>query len=120
MAEIGVDIIEIPRIEEAINRFGLRFLRRVYTEKEIETYRTRVSSLSTRFAAKEAVMKVLGTGMYGVGWKDIEILSAPSGKPMVHLHGRAQERLGSLGLKSITVSLSDSKEQAIAVALGEY
>ncbi len=120
MAEIGVDIIEIPRIEEAINRFGIRFLRRVYTENEIAAYQKRISSLATRFAAKEAVMKVLGTGMYGVGWKDIEILSAPSGKPTVYLHGRAQTRSESMGLKAITVSLSDNKEQAIAVALGEY
>ena len=120
MAEIGVDIIEIPRIEEAIERFGMRFLRRVYTEKEIDAYQKRVSSLCTRFAAKEAVMKVLGTGMYGVGWKDIEILSAPSGKPTVYLHGPAQARFESLGFKSITVSLSDSKEHAVAVTLGDY
>ncbi len=118
MPEIGVDIIEIPRIEEAIERFGDRFLRRVYTSAEIEKYRKRPSSLATRFAAKEAIMKVLGTGMRGVSWKDIEILSAPSGKPEVHLYGRAAERCATLGLTTITVSLSDSKEHAVAVALG--
>jgi len=118
MTEIGVDIIEIPRIAEAIERFGERFLRRVYTEREVAAYRKRTSSLATRFAAKEAVMKVLGTGMRGVSWHDIEILSAPSGKPVVHLHGKALERFESLGLESITVSLSDSKEHAVAVALG--
>lgn len=119
MTEIGVDIIEIYRIAEAIERFGERFLRRVYTEREITAYRSRTSSLATRFAAKEAVMKTLGTGMRGVSWKDIEILSAESGKPVVHLHGRALERFESLGLKSMTVSLSDSKEYAVVVALGE-
>ena len=118
MTEIGVDIIEIPRIAEAIERFGERFLRRVYTEREVAAYRKRTSSLATRFAAKEAVMKVLGTGMRGVSWHDIEILSAESGKPVVHLHGRALERFRTLGLQSITVSLSDSKEHAVAVALG--
>jgi len=118
MSEIGVDIIEIPRIEEAIERFGGRFLRRVYTPAEIEKYRKRPSSLATRFAAKEAVMKVLGTGVRGVGWKDIEILSAPSGKPEVHLHGRAADRCAAIGLTNITVSLSDSKEHAVAVAFG--
>jgi holo-[acyl-carrier protein] synthase len=118
VAEIGVDIIEIPRIEEAIARFGDRFLRRVYTDAEITTYRTRPSSLACRFAAKEAVMKVLGTGYRGVGWHDIEILSEVSGKPVVFLHGRAKERAAAIGLTGITISLSDSKEHAVAVALG--
>ena len=118
MTEIGVDIVEIPRIAEAIERFGERFLRRVYTEREVTAYRKRTSSLATRFAAKEAVMKVLGTGMRGVSWHDIEILSTESGRPVVHLSGRALERFESLGLESMTVSLSDSREYAMAVALG--
>jgi len=118
MTEIGVDIIEIPRIAQGIERFGERFLRRVYTEHEVTAYRNRTSSLATRFAAKEAVMKALGTGMRGVGWHDIEILSTESGRPVVHLDGRALERFESLGLESMTVSLSDSREYAVAVALG--
>jgi len=118
VAEIGVDIIEIPRIAEAIGRFGDRFLRRVYTEREIAKYRDRAPSLATRFAAKEAVMKVLGTGARGVGWHDIEILSDERGKPVVFLHGRAAERAQAIGIASIAVSLSDSKEYAVAVALG--
>ena len=119
VAEIGVDIIEIPRIKTAIERFGDRFLRRVYTEAEITAYRTRLSSLATRFAAKEAVMKVLGTGARGVGWHDIEILSEPSGKPTVFLHGRARQRAAAIGIRTISISLSDSKEHAVAVALGQ-
>ena len=118
VAEIGVDIIEIPRIEAAIERLGERFLRRVYTEAEIATYRTRTSSLACRFAGKEAVMKVLGTGYRGVGWHDIEILSEVSGKPAVFLHGKAKARAASIGLTSISISLSDSKEYAVAVAFG--
>jgi len=118
MTEIGVDIIEIPRIAEAIERFGERFLRRVYTEHEVTAYRNRTSSLATRFAAKEAVMKALGTGMRAVGWHDIEILSTESGRPVVHLSGRALERFEALGLESMTVSLSDSRDYAVAVALG--
>ncbi len=118
MAEIGADIIEIARIAGAIDRFGERFLRRVYTEREIENYHDRIPSLATRFAAKEAVMKVLGTGYRGVGWHDIEILSSSRGKPMVVLHGRALARAEALGVRSVTVSLSDCKEYAMAVALG--
>jgi len=118
VTEIGVDLIEIPRIAGAIERFGDRFLRRVYTEREIAKYRDRVSSLASRFAAKEAVMKVLGTGVRGVGWHDIEILSDERGKPVVFLHGRAAERAQAIGISSIAVSLSDSKENAVAVALG--
>ncbi len=118
MAEIGVDIIEILRIASAIERYGDRFLKRVYTPLEIERYRSRTPSLATRFAAKEAVMKVLGTGFRGVCWHDIEILSDSRGKPVVNLHGRAQERAQCLGIRSITVSLSDSKEYAVAMALG--
>ena len=119
MAEIGVDIIEIPRIAAAIERHGDRFLRRIYTDREIEGYRNRVPSLATRFAAKEAVMKVLGVGFRGLGWHDIEVLSDPRGKPVVYLHGKAQARAEVLGIRSITVSLSDSKEYAVAMALGD-
>ncbi len=118
MAEIGTDIIEIARIAGAIERYGDRFLRRVYTEREITSYRDRVPSLASRFAAKEAVMKVLGTGYRGVGWHDIEILSNRQGKPKVSLSGRALARAEALGIKSVVVSLSDCREYAMAVALG--
>ncbi|MBN1151899.1 MAG: holo-ACP synthase [Dehalococcoidia bacterium] len=118
MTEIGVDIIEIPRIAEAIERLGERFLHRIYTDREIERYRNRIPSLATRFAAKEAVMKVLGTGFGGIGWHDIEILSDARGKPVVHLYGRARARAEALGIRSVSVSLSDSKEYAVAMALG--
>ena len=111
---IGVDIIEIGRVKEAVNRWGERFLRRVYTEAELAAYRHKPSSLAARFAGKEAVMKLLGTGRIGVNWREIETLSHPSGRPRVNLYGRAQSKAGELGIKEIAVSLSHSKEYAIA------
>ncbi len=115
---IGVDIIEIPRIAKAVGRWGERFLRRIYTEKELRVCRNRISSLAARFAAKEAVMKALGTGRRGVGWHEVEILSDSSGKPVVYLHGRAQNRAKRLKLKGLAVSLSHSRDYAIASVVG--
>ena len=79
----GVDIIEIPRIKAVADRYGERFLRRIYTEGEVAYCRGRAPQLATRFAAKEAVMKALGTGIRGVRWKDIEIARKPGGPPTV-------------------------------------
>ena len=111
---IGVDIIEIGRIKEAVESWGERFLRRVYTESELAVYRNKPSSLAARFACKEAVMKLLGTGRIGVGWREVETLSHPGGKPRVNLYGRAQSKADEMGIKEIAVSLSHSKEYAIA------
>jgi holo-[acyl-carrier protein] synthase len=111
---IGVDIIEIGRIKEAVESWGERFLRRVYTESELAAYRNKPSSLAARFACKEAVMKLLGTGRIGVGWREVETLSHPGGKPRVNLYGRAQSKADEMGIKEIAVSLSHSKEYAIA------
>ena len=111
---IGVDIIEIGRIKEAAERWGERFLRRVYTEAELSAYRSKPSSLAARFACKEAVMKLLGTGKYGINWREIETLSHSSGKPLLSLHGRAQSKADEMGIKEIAVSLSHSKEYAVA------
>jgi holo-[acyl-carrier protein] synthase len=118
MLAIGVDVVEIERIESAIKRRGERFLRRVYTETEIGTCRDRFSSLASRFAAKEAVMKVLGTGGIGIAWREIEILTADDGRPSVRLHGRALDKATRLNLKEVSISLSDSREYAVAVAIG--
>ena len=90
MRYIGVDIIEIARIEKAIARWGESFLRRVYTDLELRLYRKKPSSLAARFAGKEAVMKLLGTGRKGISWREIETLAHPSGKPLLNLYGRAQ------------------------------
>ncbi len=118
MHSIGIDIIEIGRIEEAVRRWGLRFLQRVYTEAELRLCHNKPSSLAARFAAKEAVMKTLGTGVNGVSWREIEILSDSRGKPLVCLCGKAHERAKELGLSNLFVSLSDSREYAVAFVVG--
>ncbi|MEE8174665.1 MAG: holo-ACP synthase, partial [Dehalococcoidia bacterium] len=97
MHYVGVDIIEIARIERAIARWGEHFLRRVYTEAELELSHNRAPALAVRFAAKEAVMKTLGTGLVGISWQEIEILSNSQGKPWVRLQGRAQSQAWKLG-----------------------
>jgi holo-[acyl-carrier protein] synthase len=117
MPAIGVDIIEIERVELVIKRWGERFLNRIYTEKELRTCRDRLSSLASRFAAKEAVMKVLGTGGIGIGWREIEILTGDDGRPSVKLHGQALNKAEELNLREVSVSLSDSKQHAVAVAI---
>jgi holo-[acyl-carrier protein] synthase len=116
---IGTDIIEVSRIQEAIDNWGERFLNRIYTRSELVLFRNKPGRLAARFAGKEAVMKVLGTGARGVSWREIEILAESSGKPVVHLHDRAKKRADYLGLDNIAISLSDSKEYAIAFAIGD-
>jgi holo-[acyl-carrier protein] synthase len=118
VASVGVDIVEIRRIEAAVNRSGGRFLRRVYTETELRTCQDRFPSLASRFAAKEAVMKVLGSGGTGIAWREIEILTGDDGRPSVRLHGRALDKATRLNLKEVSISLSDSREYAVAVAIG--
>ena len=118
MLTVGVDIVEIDRVEDAIKRRGERFLNRIYTDAELILYRERMSELAARFAGKEAVMKALGTGIRGVGWKEIEILPNRRGKPIVMLHGRAKERAKLLGLKAVEISLSHSKQFAVASVVG--
>ena len=118
MYHIGVDIVEIERIQRFVARYGEKFLRRVYTEAELELCRNNVPELAVRFAGKEAVMKVLGTGRRGVSWRDIEILSNERRAPLVHLHGRARARAEKLGIMEIAISLSHSRDYAIASAIG--
>jgi holo-[acyl-carrier protein] synthase len=115
---IGIDIIEILRIEKAIARWGEGFLKRVYTEPELRLYRQKRSSLAARFAAKEAVIKALGKST-SVSLREIEILSEPSGKPVVNLYGRTQNQARDLGLAGFAVSLSHSREYAVALVAGE-
>ncbi len=110
----GIDIAEVPRIAAALERWGPRFLERVYTPAERERYAHKVLSLAARFAAKEAVMKALGTGVRGVGWKDIEILPDARGKPTVRLYGRGEARARALGIRVWEISLTHSRETALA------
>ena len=116
---IGVDIIEIARIQRTIRRWGERFLHRIYTETELRLCRKKPSRLAGRFAGKEAVMKALGTGARGISWREIEILAEPGGKPLVRLYGKAQAQADRLGLDELAISLSDSKEYAIAFVVGD-
>lgn len=118
MVRLGVDLIEIERIESALSRWGERFLQRIYTKKEIEAYSRHPRVLAVRFAGKEAIMKLLGTGTRGVGWKEIEILHLDSGKPIVHLYGRALNKAREFGISSIEISMSHSRQNAIAAAIG--
>lgn len=118
MQYIGVDIIEIGRIRQSIERWGERFLCRVYTDAELGLYK-KTESLAVRFAGKEAAVKALGTGMRGIGWRDIEILYEPSGKPLVNLYRQAREQANDLGLKGLAISLSHSRDYAIAFVVGE-
>jgi holo-[acyl-carrier protein] synthase len=115
---VGIDVIEIGRIQRALDDFGERFLRRVYTERERQRYRGRVSELAARFAAKEATSKALGTGIRGIRWREMEVLSNPRGKPVLVLHGRAAERAAQLGLTDFDVSLTHSRTDAMAFVVG--
>jgi holo-[acyl-carrier protein] synthase len=115
--EIGVDIVEIARVRVAVDRHGAGFRRRVYTDLEWQQCGRSYPSLAGRFAAKEAVMKALGTG--GMAFRDIEIVRTRSGKPEVRLSGRMQQRAERLGVTRIVVSISHSRDNAVATALAE-
>lgn len=118
-SEVGIDIIETARIKAVLEKHDLRFLKRVYTEWEQRYCRHNVLHLAGRWAAKEAVSKVLGLGVRGVGWREIEIRRTPMGQPIVTLHGRAEQRAKALGLKDpLSVSISHIKDLAVAVAVG--
>ena len=102
-----------------VKRWGKRFLDRIYTDTELRICKGRPDKLASRFAGKEAVMKALGTGARGISWREIEIASESSGKPVVNLYGKAQAKAESLGLSELAISLSDSREYSIAFVVGE-
>ncbi|MEO7663876.1 MAG: holo-ACP synthase [Candidatus Limnocylindrales bacterium] len=116
--ELGIDIIKVARIRASIDRFGERFSRRVLTPAERRYVRDRPETFAGRWAAKEAVSKVLGLGVRGIGWKDIEVERLPTGQPAVRLHGRAAERADQLGMDRIALSITHESEYAVAVAFG--
>ena len=119
----GIDIAEVPRIAEVIQRHGERFLRRVFTEGEMaycDSKANRVERYAARFAAKEAGMKALGTGWnHGVRWRDVEVCRQPGGRPTIAFHGKAAEFAARLGAKNVALSLSHTAEQAIAQVILE-
>ncbi|MCL2615623.1 MAG: holo-ACP synthase [Dehalococcoidia bacterium] len=116
MQHIGVDIIEISRIEDALQRFGQAFLERVFTSKEIALYKDKIPSLAARFAAKEAVIKALDAP--GLNPHEMEVTSADNGKPLLTLYGTARSKADELGIDVMHVSLSHSREYAVAFVSG--
>jgi holo-[acyl-carrier protein] synthase len=116
MIRVGIDLVLIPRLEQALARWGSRFLERVFTEEELQNCGSRSPSLAARFAAKEAAAKALGTGlMSGIRWRDIEVVSGMGGQPQLRLHGEAHRQALQLGLEEWAVSLTHSGNQALAV-----
>lgn len=119
MLSTGVDILHIPRVEQALARYGQRFLDRCFTAPEIRSCRGFASEFAARYAAKEAVSKALGVGLRvmarnGIKFHDVEILPDRYGKPHVHLHGYAAERAQELGLNEWAISLTHEKEYTVA------
>ena len=119
MKAIGVDIIETERIAHSLTRFGGRFLRRVYTPQELSYCQGRVGSLAARWAAKEAVAKALGTGIGEVSFQEIEVINNNRLCPAIELHGAAHQLAASLGLTTWAISLSHTKDYAIAFVVAE-
>ena len=121
----GIDLVDFPRIEEMIKQHAERFLNRVFTDAE-QAYaganKNRTEKLAGRFAAKEAVLKLMGTGWRGkIAWTDIEIINNPAGQPEVSLHGEVERIAGKLGIDHISLSITHTANFAIAsaVALAE-
>jgi holo-[acyl-carrier protein] synthase len=115
----GVDIVELDRIRRVLERHGERFLARIYTSEEITRYGERLPELAARFAAKEAVSKALGVGLnhmsaHGIGWREVEVLPDPLGKPVIQLSGRAQQLADEQGLRNWAISLSHGRDYAVA------
>lgn len=119
----GIDIAEVPRIRQSIERFGDRFLRRIFTEGErryCDSKANRVERYAARFAAKEAAMKALGTGWnHGVRWVDCEVARMPGGPPRMVFHGKAGEFAAKMGAKNAALSITHTAEQAFAQVILE-
>jgi len=120
---VGTDLMEIARIQQSIARFGERFLERVFTPSEIEYCQRKknaAESFAARFAAKEAAAKALGTGIsYGISWLEIEVNREPTGRPILTLTGRAAQRARQIGVTRASLSLTHSRETALAVVVME-
>ncbi len=119
----GIDIVEVPRVGHSIERFGERFLSRVFTAAEIrycEAKANRVERFAARFAAKEAAMKAIGTGLRGgITWKDFEVGREPGGRPTLLLHGKAARVAEGLGVRRSHLSVSHTQEHAVAYVVME-
>lgn len=118
MLVVGIDIIELKRIAMVVERWGDRFLQRIYTPQELAYCRGRIPQLAARFAAKEAVMKALGTGIRGVGWKEIEVQRQRGRGPTITLHGRAKLKAEAIMIEEIAISISHSRDSAVVSVVG--
>lgn len=118
---IGIDVVEVDRIQSSMDEFGEQFLDRIFTVEErayCDAQKNKELSYAARFAAKEAISKAFGTGIgKSVGWKDLEIIRKDSGEPTVHLHGKAQEYADELGITEVKISLTHAKHYAAANAV---
>jgi holo-[acyl-carrier protein] synthase len=120
----GIDVVEIERVARSIERYGSRFLERVYTAAEIaycqRKRRNAAESFAARFAAKEAGAKALGTGIgFGVTWRELEVGREPAGRPLLLLHGRAAEIAASLGVRRSSLSITHTRTQSTALVILE-
>lgn len=119
----GIDVVEIERIAHSIERYGARFLERIFTAAEIAYCNRRkncAESFAARFAAKEAAAKALGTGIqHGVTWTELEVRRAPGQRPALHLSGRALQIAEKLGVKRVSLSITHGKSVAIATVMLE-
>jgi holo-[acyl-carrier protein] synthase len=118
----GVDLCEVPRIKASFERFGRRFLERIFTEREIaycESKANKFERFAARFAAKEAGMKALGTGWRGVAWKEFEVGNLPSGRPTLRLHGNAEKIARQMGVANVALSITHTEEQSLAIVIFE-
>ena len=117
----GIDLVDCPRIEQMIQRHGERFVKRVFTAAEqayAEKNKNEVEKLAGRFAAKEAILKLIGTGWRGkIAWTDIEIINNPTGQPEVTLSGEVRKIADKLGIKHISISITHTANFAIASAV---
>ena len=120
---MGIDLAEVHRIRESIERFGDKFLHRVYTDREIaysNSKANRFERFAARFAAKEAAMKAIGTGWrQGVTWRDFEVVNDTAGKPTMILHARAAEIAKELGIRAILLSLTHTESYGLASVVAE-
>jgi holo-[acyl-carrier protein] synthase len=120
---LGTDLIEIARVQQSLDRFGERFMQKVFTDGEIaycQRKKHSAESFASRFAAKEAAAKALGTGISrGISWKEIEVRRAPGERPTLHLSGRAAERAAAMGIRNMHLSLTHSRDVAMAVVAAE-
>jgi holo-[acyl-carrier protein] synthase len=121
---IGVDLVKIPRIAAVLERFGDRFKNRIFTPREISACEARAHAAqcyALRFAAKEAFSKALGVGLrrHGIRWQEVEVVPAPSGRPELHVQGKAAQLCAEHGIQGMFVSLTDEGDYSVAVVVLE-